>query len=40
MQMKLEKTQEDKERLINSLVEAESVTYLFSIKCCILLAAV
>lgn len=28
MQMKHEKTQEEKERLLNSLVEAESVIYL------------
>lgn len=29
MQMKQEKIQEEKERLLNSLVEAESVTYSF-----------
>lgn len=29
MQMKHEKTQEEKERLLNSLVEAESVIYSF-----------
>lgn len=28
MQMKQEKTQEEKERLLNSLVEAESVIYV------------
>lgn len=31
MQMKLEKTQEEKERLLNSLVEAESVTFHLSL---------
>lgn len=31
MQMKVEKTQEEKEMLLNSLVEAESVTFSLSL---------